>query len=193
LPEWLQAYALGPEIFGMLRKRNGFYAFESALHVFPLAEDQEIGLQGWNGDPLWRKQYEDLAEGLLFFAEDILQDQFCLSMKQDGVFRFHAETGQTVFIADSLERWAGLILSDYPGETGWSFVRQWQVKHGPLPDGKRLMPKIPFFLGGEYTIENLWAGDPVEGMRMKGNLATQTRHMLEGTQVRLKVDRNPKG
>jgi hypothetical protein len=54
------------------------------------------------------------------------------------------------------------------------------------------MPKTPFFLGGEYKIENLWAGDSVEGMRLKGDLAIQTRHVPEGTQVRLRVDAKPR-
>ena len=34
--------------------------------------------------------------------------------------------------------------------------------------------------GGEYKIENLWAGNPLEGMRFKGDLAMQTRHLPEG-------------
>jgi hypothetical protein len=191
-PEWLCAYDLGPELLHMLELRSGFYAFESALHVFPLTADLRTGLEGWNAESVWRDAYQDLADGLLFFAEDILQDQFCLSAKQDGVLRFHSETGQTVFMAASIEGWADAILANHRGETGWPFVHEWIAKNGPLPDGKRLMPKTPFFLGGEYKIENLWAGDSVEGMRLKGDLAIQTRHVPEGTQVRLRVDAKPR-
>jgi hypothetical protein len=54
------------------------------------------------------------------------------------------------------------------------------------------MPKVPFFLGGEYKIENLWAGNPLEGMRFKADLAMQTRDLPEGTQVKLIVARKPK-
>src|SRR5215470_17689790 len=94
LPRVLREYALGEQLFQMLEQKNGFYAFEYALHVFPLTSDPETGLEGWNAESLWRSGYEDLAEGLLFFAEDILQDQFCLSKKESGLYRFHAETGQ---------------------------------------------------------------------------------------------------
>jgi hypothetical protein len=190
-PEMLREFALGTELFRMLEQKNGFYAFEYALHVFPLASDPETGLEGWNAESLWRNGYEDLAEGLLFFAEDILQDQFCLSKKQSGVHRFHAETGQTTPMAASVKEWAGVILSNYRTETGWPFVHEWQEKNGRLPPGKRLMPKTPFFLGGEYKIENLWAGNPLEGMRLKADLAMQTRHLREGAKVKLNISPKP--
>jgi hypothetical protein len=191
MPELLQAYVLGPELLHTLQKKNGFYAFESALHVLPLTSDPETGLEAWNAGSLWRKDYEDLAEGLLFFAEDILQDQFCLSMKQNGVLRFYAETGETSFMANSVEEWAGVVLSNYQRETGWPFVNEWQAKNGPLPLGKRLMPKTPFFMGGEYNIANLWAGNPLDGMRLKADLAKQTRHLSEGAKVRLNIASKP--
>jgi len=116
MPEFLDAYVLGASLFHMLQLKNGFYAFESALHVFPVTSDPETGLQAWNDGSLWRGEYRDLAEGLLFFAEDIFQDQFCLSRKQNHLLRFHAETGGTTFVADSLEAWARVILSNHKVE-----------------------------------------------------------------------------
>ncbi|MBO0912515.1 MAG: SMI1/KNR4 family protein [Acidobacteria bacterium] len=169
----------------MLEQKNGFYAFEYALHAFPLTGDPETGLDAWNAGSLWRDEYQDLAEGLLFFAEDIFEDQFCLSKKHGGVHRFHAETGQTTLMAASVEEWAEVILSNYKIETGWPLAHEWQEKNGRLPLGKRLMPKTPFFLGGEYRIENLWAGNPLEGMRFKAYLAVRTRDLPDGEKVRI--------
>jgi hypothetical protein len=189
--EPMKNYPLGPELLRMLERKNGFYAFESALHVFPLTSDIVNGstLDEWNSGTLWRNDYGDLTEGLLFFAEDILQGQFCLS--SSGVLRFNAETGGTKPMADSLENWAEIILRHYDHETGWEFASRWQAENGPLPPGKRLMPKIPFFLGGAYSMENLWAGDAVEGMRLKADLATQTRNLPDGTQVRIVLAEKP--
>ncbi|SRR5258708_2024827 len=177
------------ELSQMLQQRNGFYAFESALHVFPVScvPASGVDLETWNSGILWRGEYKGFVEGLLFFAEDVFQDQFCIAQK--GILRFKAETGETIFMADSLERWADLILSDYKYQTGWTLASQWQAENGPLPPGKRLMPKTPFFLGGEYAVENLWAGDAVEGMRFKADLAMQTRNLPGGTKVRLKIDK----
>jgi hypothetical protein len=191
IAELLSGYSLGAELFQMLEQKNGFYAFEFALHVFPLTSDPETGLESWNAESLWRNEYVDLAEGLLFFAEDSLQDQFCLSKKQTGVYRFHAETGRLTLVADSVENWAAVILSKYKTETGWILLHEWQQKNGPLPLGRRLMPKVPFFLGGAYEIENLWAGNPLEGMRLKGDLAIQTRDLPDGATVKLNVGQRP--
>jgi hypothetical protein len=175
----------------MLERKNGFYAFESALHVFPLTSEFVNGsnLAEWNSGSLWRNDYGDLTSGLLFFAEDIFQDQFCLSAS--GVLRFKAETGGTKLMTDSLENWAEIILRDYDHETGWKFASRWQAANGPLPPGKRLMAKIPFFLGGAYSMENLWAGDAVEGMRFKADLAIQTRNLPDGSQVRIVLSEKP--
>jgi hypothetical protein len=146
MPEFLERWRLGPELFELLKLRNGFYAFESALHVFPITEDSSSGLEGWNAEALWRCEYGECTQGLLFFAEDIFQDQFCL--REDGVFRFYAETGETALLAPSIEAWAELILDDYREQTGWPLAHDWQAANGPLPRGKRLMPKIPFVLSG---------------------------------------------
>lgn len=185
----LDPYKLGPELLNMLQGRNGFYTFESSLHVFPLTSSNAMGLEEWNALSLWRNSYQDLAEGLLFFAEDAFQDQFCLSA--DAVLRFRAETGERVFLADSIENWAAVLLENYQQESGWPLASKWQAEHGPLQPGRRLMPKIPFLLGGEYSIDNLWAGDSVEGMRFKADIAIQTRDLPDGSTVRLQVGKKP--
>ena len=101
--------------------------------------------------------------------------------------RFDAETGQTTFLADSIEAWADLILSDYSDQTGWQLAHDWQALHGPLPLGKRLMPKIPFILQGKYSLDNLYVGSPLEGMTFKGDLAMKIRDLPEGTKIELPV------
>jgi hypothetical protein len=190
LPKILEPYPAGLELFHMLECKNGFYAFESALHVFPLTSAVGMSLEEWNADSLWRGGYRDLAEGLLFFAEDAFQDQYCLSAK--GVLHFHSETGTTGAVADSIEGWAENILGDYQCKTRWTLASKWQAGNGPLPIGKRLMPRIPFFLGGEYSTHNLWAGDPIEGMRFKTDLALQTRELPDGSGVRLIIGKDPR-
>jgi hypothetical protein len=190
LPKILESYPAGPELFHMLECKNGFYAFESALHVFPLTSAVGMSLEEWNADSLWRSGYQDLAEGLLFFAEDIFQNQFSLSAS--GVLRFFSETGATAAMSDSIEGWAENILGDHKSTTAWPLASKGQAENGPLPTAKRLMPKIPFFLGGEYSIENLWAGDPIEGMRFKADLALQTRKLPDGSAVKLIIGKDPR-
>lgn len=188
-PSFLESYVLGSELFQMLKMKNGFYAFEQALHVFPLGSDitNTMTLGDWNSETLWRSAYGDLAKGFLFFAEDIFGDQLCITTKQSGVFRFDSERGEVTPIAESIEGWADRVLSDYRIETGWPLANQWQAEHGALPLGKRLQPKIPFVYGGDYTLENLWAGDATEGMLFKGEVALKVKDLPEGSKILLRV------
>ena len=188
-PPFLGQYRLGAELLQLLQRKNGFYAFEAALHVFPISSRDCMSLEEWNSDSLWRAGYRDLAEGLLFFAEDILQNQFCLSV--EGIVRFDSETGLRAPMAVTIEEWAEKVLANYLQETGWIFASKWQAQDGPIPAGKRLMPKTPFFLGGAHSLENLWLGDAVEGMRFKADLALQTRDLPDGAQIRLMVGKKP--
>src|SRR5579872_4767261 len=102
---------LGKALLGVLSVKNGFYAFESALHVFSTcSEGHEISLNHWNSSTLWRHEYGPLAEGSLFFSEDAFGNQFCL--KAGKVCQFDAETGALDVLGDSLEDWADRILAD---------------------------------------------------------------------------------
>ncbi|HKJ51573.1 MAG TPA: SMI1/KNR4 family protein, partial [Gammaproteobacteria bacterium] len=66
-------------------------------------------------------------------------------------------------------------------------AHQWQVIHGQLPARKRLVPKIPFVAGGEFSIENLFLIDAVEGMKYRADIAIQIKDLPDGTQVKLNI------
>jgi hypothetical protein len=176
----------GRELLELLRARNGFYAFFSALHVFPLGKTGgEVDLESWNSQTLWRDAYAHLAAGCLFFAEDIFGGQFCL--KDDAVFVFDPETGEQTRSGGTLEEWAQHVLLEHDTLCGTPLAREWQERYGALPPGRRLVPKMPFVLGGEFAIDNLYVGDPVEGMRFRGALAQHLRALPEGAPIRFKV------
>ena len=76
-----------------------------------------------------------------------------------------------------------MILSDYSYRTGHPLAHDWQIRHGPLPAGQRLAPKVPFVVGGKFLVENLYATSDVEGMRFRGSVARQIREVPDGAQV----------
>ncbi len=172
----------------LLRRRNGFYAFESALHVFPLGtpiDENERDVSAWNSPTLWRDRYESLASGCLFFAEDLFGEQFAVC---DGeIVRFHPETGEMRTHARDIDAWAEKILARYEFETGLNLAREWQRRHRPLVPGERLHPITPFVLNGAFSVENLRAGDAVDGMRFRADLAHQVRSLPDGASVRFVV------
>jgi hypothetical protein len=48
-------------------------------------KDGVMDPETWNLPGTWRDIYQDMANGHLFFAEDVFGDQFCL--KQGGIGR----------------------------------------------------------------------------------------------------------
>lgn len=78
-------------------------------------------------------------------------------------------------------------MADYSFETGYETAHQWQQQNGPLPDGRRLLPKTPFIMGGKYEVENLFALDAVKGMRYRADIWKQIRDLPDGTPIQLKV------
>lgn len=177
---------LGEELEDLLSQKNGFYCFSSALHIFPSGETENtLSLENWNSTELWRKDYGSLAENRLFFAEDIFGVQFCILDNQ--IFTFDPETGDTELIASNFEGWAKCIVDDYDFLTGFSFAHRWQEKNGAISPGTRLLPKIPFALGGEFDIENFYALDSIRGMKFRADLAQQIKDCPDGSKVRLKI------
>lgn len=168
----------------LLKRRNGFYAFESALHVFPDRRSaSELGLVSWNEPSLWRVTYGDLSSGYLFFAEDVFGGQF--SVARGGVYAWDPETGEAEFMARDVETWADVILGDYPLWTGHPVARAWQRLHGSLRAGERLVPIVSFILGGEYEPENVRSINAVKAMRIRAGYAARLRDIPDGAQVRI--------
>ena len=129
------------QLFDLLAQRNGFYAFEGALHVFPSGPlALEVSLQEWNSDTLWRSCYGDMTEGCLFFAEDIFGCQFCINGRE--IFSFDPETGELTRLASSIDEWANMILANYSYMTGHPLAAEWQKKYGRLHVNMRLV-RIP--------------------------------------------------
>ncbi len=189
IPEDLLGVAgkLGPELADMLKLKNGFFAFETALHVFSVETTEwGYGLVDWNSAKLWRSEYDGMADGFLFFAEDIYGEQF--GIRDNKVYRFNPENGWTKKVSEKLADWAEIILTNYDFETGYSLAHDWQTANGALERGRRLLPRLPFVLGGAYSLENLCEHEPAEGMRWRASLAVQARNWTPGTKVRPKFE-----
>jgi hypothetical protein len=209
------AGSLADQLIELLQERNGFYAFEHALHVLPsncvntepnknsephhlqtgralLSQDDQghvmgwpMDLERWNMDVLWRGEFEAAAKGLLFFAEDLFGVQFALSSGK--VWRFDPESGERSEFAPDLDEWVKKILADYSYETGYGLAHDWQQQNGQLMDGLRLIPKIPFIMGGEYKADNLFAIEASKGMRYRADIWKQIRDLPDGAPIQLKV------
>jgi hypothetical protein len=170
----------------MLCQKNGFYVFESALHVFSTQSTvAELDVITWNSPDLWISEYRGLADGCFFFAEDAFGGQFCI--REQKIHQFDPETGSLDLMADDIEEWARIILNDYEVLTGYPLLHEWQKRHGPIQPGMRLVPKTPFIAGGAFSVDNLYPLDSVTSMRLRGSIATQIKTVPDGGKIRLKT------
>ena len=176
-----------PDYVALLKMRNRFYGFESALHVFPRTHEQDdFNVFSWNEEKLWRESYGGMTDGHFFFAEDAFGGQF--SLKEDGIYSFDPETGESQKMCENLSQWCDAILNDYDFLTGHSLMHQWQITHGKIKQNQRLVPVIPFVLGGEFSVKNLRAQQSVTAMRARGSIAVQIRDVPDGGPIKLNVD-----
>lgn len=168
----------------MLAAKNGFYGFESALHIFPYESiNEEVGLLDWNEKSLWISSYKDMALGALYFAEDVFGGQFCI--RNDGVYSFDPETAEFNKIAETINDWCKLILKNYNVLTGYSLAHSWQKLNGAIPSGYRLVPKIPFVAGGAYEIDNLYLKCTYKSLIERANIALQIRDIPDGSSIQI--------
>ncbi len=173
---------IGNNLTELLCLKNGFWAYESSLLLRPFQSDSPpLGIVEWNQCDLWKDSYCGSLGDYLFFAEDVFGCQFCLG--QQGVCLFDPETCQFERLGDTLGGWAKVVLDDYEYRTGYPLSHSWQLKNGPLLSGSRLLPRVPFVLGGKFELENLYTCNDVEGMRFRSSIANQIRDVPDGADV----------
>jgi len=175
-----------PWLCEVLKLRNGFYAFESALMMRPYSQKCfPMGIVEWNDPKGWKANYDIDLSSECFFAEDIFGEQF--SARNDGIAKFDPETGESKLIAANLDEWASKIIDDYPQTTGQPLAHSWQAIHGPLRAGQRLVPKLPFVLGGEFSLTNLAAMNESEMMEVRSKIANQIAGLTEGAKIEFQI------
>lgn len=167
-------------------KKNGFFAFESALRFYSsVSTDSSRGISEWNRPALWKDDYRGLANDIFCFAEDLFGGQFCVSDR--GVCTFSPETGDIEVIGSTIEEWAAAILKDYNVLTGYPLAHAWQADNRPLKDRERLIPRIPFVTGGTFRVANMVALDSVRVMKNLGNLARQIHGLPDGAKIQFEI------
>ncbi len=176
------------ELVPLLERSNGFYAFESALHVYPSrsAVAGRVTLSEWNAPATWRESYRDLVDAsAYFFAEDIFGNQFALI--EGNFVGFEPETGEIEVLASSAQDWAAAIVADWRQLTGFVTAHDWQVANGGVAEGQRLLPRQPFVLGGEFSVDNLQSVSAAIGMQVRAELALQIRDLPDGSKIKYRL------
>lgn len=176
------AVAGGAELAALLAERNGFVAFENALHVLGTrGGGGYAGLLDWNRSTSWRALYEFPITAGICFAQDVYGTQFVI--EPTGIVAFNPETGEISPMCGSLDEWAGMILSDHRYWTGWPSAHDWQTAHGALPPGHRLFPRTFFSAGGAYEVGNLYPARALDGMTRYARFANTIHGLPDGARI----------
>lgn len=163
---------------------GGGYFWDGSLLVRPLValHDQPMDVVAWNERDLWKGRYGVALRSVTCFAEDVFGGQFGLT-EGGNVVRFNPETGETAPFAASLQEWATQVANDADFETGVPVLKSWERAHGRLKSGCRLLPRQPFFLGGDYVAENLVEKRDVDAMLVRAELWEVTRDIPDGSKI----------
>jgi hypothetical protein len=122
---------------------------------------------------------------MLFFAQDVFGNQFGINNNEVSIF--YSESAEIEPLAKTLAEWGEVILDDWRGLSGYDLAHEWQIKNHPLCEGERLLPKVPFVIGGKYETDNLYSGQVDAAMRFRGNLARQIASVPDGTPINFKI------
>lgn len=162
---------------------NGFIAFEGALLCLPIGIDVDIEIMKFNTHKSWKSAYSKEIQDTLFFAADIFCHLF--GLYKGIIVKFNPESGKLEKHSSNIEEWASIILSDYDYETGWSLAKSWQLENRAINVGERLLPKVPFAIGGEYEVNNLVDIDLNEAMNQYSKLFAQVKNIEKGELVNI--------
>lgn len=161
--------------------RNGFVAFFAALHVFPTRSASEDVPDLAALETTLRDAYGPLLGAHRAFAQDLFGSLF--TVHPDGICSFDPETAEHEVLAADLDAWAGLVLAEPEALVGSAFAFDWQERHGALHANERLVPLMPFSLGGEYDDANLEPRDTLRALRERGVLARALAGLPDGAEI----------
>lgn len=171
---------LPPPLRPLWTQRNGWVAFWSALHVFPVGRATD-GLDVMAFNAALREAFGPLAAGHVAFGHDLFG--VLQTWHEDHVCAFDPETAEHEPIAGDLDGWANAVLAEPEELVGSAFAFDWQERHGRLEPNERLVPLLPFALGGEYDDANLEPRDALQGLRERAALARVIATLPEGAEI----------
>lgn len=176
-----------PADFAALRGgTDGATLLDGAVRVFGEVDGLVPSLATWNDDRSWVSEFDDLAMGLTFFAEDAFGNQF--GWDGERIVRFAAESGRQDPMGEAPREWWQILNND-PDAWALAWLHDgWVASRGPVPPATHLAPKIPFVLKSDPAIENLFVVDRWQNMSFKASLATQLRDAQPGTKIRFRFD-----
>ncbi len=171
---------LPADLVRVLSDTNGFILHNGALHVRGacLVPEWHSLRSAWRGPKAFHILYDGVRSSDVPFAQDQVGDQFLI--RDGGVLRLSAETGETERLAESLQDFFSQVSSDIEGflKVGLSHT---------LEPGQLLQAYPPFCFQESGAGASLRALPASEVILFHADLARQIRDVPDGGRVEFKV------
>lgn len=189
-PFFAADFKLPAPLVDVLRVANGFVLKAGLFRLLGASPaDPAADLTEWNKSQ-WIREYGELADRTLFFAEDIFGDQYGFRYQNPVddhplLVKFWCEGGQVEPIrAESLTTWLlTAVLNDRP--SAWDAeLAGVAIQHGLEPrKTEHLAFCLPLILGGEYSMKNLEVLDRTAHLCLLGQISRRNSRLQEGSMI----------
>lgn len=172
--------------FDFIRKsKNGGFFYGKSLHLYGYSDNPDFHNAELINQIL-TEQFKDIVSGLFSFGQDIFGHQFAFDASRNKIVFFNIETGGKEIIANDFSDWIDLLLDETGYFTGKGLAEGWEEKN-TLRFDQRLCPKIPFVLGGDYVLSNLYASNYPDFLISNANIANQTYGLPDGAKFKITI------
>ncbi|HZX59363.1 MAG TPA: SMI1/KNR4 family protein [Mucilaginibacter sp.] len=168
-----------------IENNNGGFFYKNSIHIYSITLTPYFN-SFFRVNEVIKKEYINILDNEIFFGQELFGNQFGFS--SNGIIFFNIETGERTIIGKTFSDWIDVIDSDIEYYSGINVMEAWVQLNGKLNNEQRLCPKIPFIVGGNYEIENLYSQPFPDYITSNANIANQIYGLPDGTPIRLKID-----
>lgn len=165
---------------------NGGFFFNQSLHIYSFISTSDFFNIQLVNDVL-SKEFGYLFEGLFSFGQEVFGNQFAFDKSDGSIVLFNVETGDRERLSDDFEGWLKYLIENLDYLTGNGFVKSW-CEVNSFHYNQRLVPKVPFVIGGEYEMKNFYASAFPKFLLYYADLAKQIHNLKDGEKVRLRIE-----
>jgi hypothetical protein len=167
-----------------IKQLNGGFFYSGALQIYSICRSPDF-TSIFCINEIVKKEYQGIIDQDIFFAQEIFGNQFGFS--SNGIVFFNIETGEKQIIAKGFDDWCKVIEADLEYFSGKAFLTSWNNVNKKLKYNERLCAKIPFVIGGEYNVKNLYTQVFPEFIKSNANIAKQIYSLPDGAPIKLKI------
>lgn len=164
---------------------NGGLFFDQSLQFYSFTEERDYRNIAVVNET-FKREYKGLFNRLVAFAQDVFGNQFAFNTLENCIVLFNIETAEQRIIADSFEDWLVMIEEDLDYLAGLSYARKWKKYHN-LGLDQRILPEVPFVIGGEYSLENFDISTFPYYISYNAQLAKQIFNLKDGENIELVI------